>query len=291
MTYFPNFGLLNNMGQHLANVGTPKILDYDIDNRNGYTYTPTPRDLVASPPIPTNNNLNRQQRFNEAINNILYSQSQVKTNVANDIFSHNPNLKLQNEKVLNSLVTPDYRITEDVSNVNVNNNLPNINNGIVNTNVNQNLNTQNDKTALNEYAPVTKVEDVNNNVNKDALNKPKENFDLKPDETPSQIQKHRMTMNLVIIAIVMFVVFMLIQLYLNQKKLEFLMDLTARQNSYERNPYNERNFERNFEQRREPNREPSFNRRQNNFERNFEQEREQSRQNNFNENVNNDVIF
>ena len=208
MTYFPNFGLLNNMSQHLANNGTPKILDYNINGETGYTYTPASTDLVSQA-VPTNSSIMKQQRFNAAIDDLIFSSKN--TGEASTIQPNSSDLSLRQESVISSLMNQRDR----------------------NTNINQN-------TSINTSSEINGIDDTNNNSKK-------EQFVVKPDEPPSTQIKKQNKMNFIAIIIIIFIVFMLIQLYLSQKKMEFLMDIATRQSfsRYSTNNDNMYNIRRN----------------------------------------------
>lgn len=192
MTYFPNFGLLNNMSQHLANNGAPKILDYDINNETGYTYVPASTDLVRQS-LPTNDPITKQQRFNSAINDLIFSsRNSGGTSTTQPSTS---DLSIRHESVINSLM----------------------NQGNKNTNISQ-------SSSLNTTSGVSSINDRS-----DDDNSKKEQFIVKPDEQPSIDVEKQNKINFISVIIILFIVFMLIQLYLSQKKMEFLMDIATRQ--------------------------------------------------------------
>lgn len=188
MTYFPNYGLLNSMSQHLANNSAPKILDYTIDGNNGYTYVPASTDLVHQV-VPSNDALTRQQRFNAAINDLLYPTLTGVSGGTSGGTSPSSDIALRNSAVINSLMNqqPIVPVTNQMTN------------------------------SLNQTSTISQIED-----------KPKESYTVKPDETKEAMTTQN-NVNLIAVIVVMFIMFMLVQLYLNQKKMEFMMNLATRQ--------------------------------------------------------------
>lgn len=175
MTYFPNFGLLNNMTQHFANNGTPKVLNYEVNGNTGYTYAPVSTDLVSQT-LPANDPITRQQRFNAAINDLLFSQKQagITTEPTRDA------------TVINSLMTQQPTQAPTL--------LP-----------------------INTSAAMNQIEDSQ--------------AQQREQYTPPVLEtvEKQGGLNIAGVIIVIFILFMLVQLYLNQKKMEFLMSIAARQ--------------------------------------------------------------
>lgn len=220
MTYFPNFGLLNNMSQHLANNGAPKILDYNINGETGYTYAPASTDLVSQA-IPTNSSIMKQQRFNAAIDDLIFSSKN--TGGTSTIQPNSSDLSLRQESVISSLMNQKDKNTSSMNTTSEINNT----------------------SSINTTSEINTINDTNNDSNK------KEQFVVKPDESPSIKIEKQNKMNFIAIIVIIFIVFMLIQLYLSQKKMEFLMDIATRQ-SFSRystnndNMYNIRRNEKDF---------------------------------------------
>lgn len=207
MTDFPNFGLINQMSKHIANNASPRILDYQSNGSSGYMYAPTSTDLISQA-TSTGNSISQQQRFNAIADQLIYGDKLLNANRMNINANANANMNngttfdlpyeyggrsRQQESVINTL------IKQQPSNYPVNN-------------VTQN------SVSLNQTAEQGVIND-NSNV-------PKENFSS--DNINSNgilIKESQNKLNIIGIVIICFILFMLIQLYLSQKKLEFMMNI------------------------------------------------------------------
>lgn len=209
MTDFPNFGLINQMSKHIANNASPRILDYQSNGSSGYMYAPTSTDLISQA-TSTGNSISQQQRFNAIADQLIYGDKLLNANRMNMDTNANANANMNNgttfdlpyeyggrsrqqESVINTL------IKQQPSNYPVNN-------------VTQN------SVSLNQTAEQGVIND-NSNV-------PKENFSS--DNINSNgilIKESQNKLNIIGIVIICFILFMLIQLYLSQKKLEFMMNI------------------------------------------------------------------
>ena len=201
MTDFPNFGLINQMSKHIANNASPRILDYQSNGSSGYMYAPTSTDLISQA-TSTGNSISQQQRFNAIADQLIYGDKLLNANMnANmnngttfDLPYEYGGRSRQQESVINTL------IKQQPTNYPVNN-------------VTQNT------ASLNQTAEQGVIND-NSNV-------PKENFS--PDSVNSNsgilARESQNKLNIIGIVIICFILFMLIQLYLSQKKLEFMMNI------------------------------------------------------------------
>lgn len=200
MTDFPNFGLINQMSKHIANNASPRILDYQSNGSSGYMYAPTSTDLISQA-TSTGNSISQQQRFNAIADQLIYGDKLLNANMnANmnngttfDLPYEYGGRSRQQESVINTL------IKQQPTNYPVNN-------------VTQNT------ASLNQTAEQGVIND-NSNV-------PKENFS--PDNVNPNgmlVKESQNKLNIIGIVIICFILFMLIQLYLSQKKLEFMMNI------------------------------------------------------------------
>lgn len=199
MTDFPNFGLINQMSKHIANNASPRILDYQSNGSSGYMYAPTSTDLISQA-TSTGNSISQQQRFNAIADQLIYGDKLLNANRMNmnnetkfDLPYEYGGRSRQQESVINTL------IKQQPTNYPVNN-------------VTQNT------ASLNQTAEQGVIND-NSNV-------PKENFS--PDNVNSNgllMKESQNKLNIIGIVIICFILFMLIQLYLSQKKLEFMMNI------------------------------------------------------------------
>lgn len=203
MTDFPNFGLINQMSKHIANNASPRILDYQSNGSSGYMYAPTSTDLISQA-TSTGNSISQQQRFNAIADQLIYGDKLLNANRMNANANMNNETKFdlpyeyggrsrQQESVINTLIKqqpPNYPVN----------------------NVTQNT------TPLNQTAEQGVIND-NSNV-------PKENFSSNNVNSNGMLIKESQNkLNIVGIVIICFILFMLIQLYLSQKKLEFMMNI------------------------------------------------------------------
>ena len=201
MTDFPNFGLINQMSKHIANNASPRILDYQSNGSSGYMYAPTSTDLISQA-TSTGNSISQQQRFNAIADQLIYGDKLLNANMnANinngttfDLPYEYGGRSRQQESVINTL------IKQQPTNYPVNN-------------VTQNT------ASLNQTAEQGVIND-NSNV-------PKENFSPDNVNLNSGIlaRESQNKLNIIGIVIICFILFMLIQLYLSQKKLEFMMNI------------------------------------------------------------------
>ena len=223
MTQFPNFGLLNQMSKYVANNTSPKILDYQQNDQNGYTYLPSSSDLTSYNP-PTDNSVTQQQRFN-AIAEQLLSSSVAQSGLSN------------NSSMSSTSASSAYKIqnSNPFSNVEMNQQQGGALNSLINPQLNQSfrqsqyhpqpqpLMFQN----ANDMNNATGAGGLNTSVTQERINDTtdsKESFGLfskiKSNGSESEIR-----LNIITVIIICFIVFMLIQLYLSQKKLEFMMNV------------------------------------------------------------------
>lgn len=77
---FPNFGLVNQMTNHLANNGQPKILDYSNSSTYGYEYNP-PRADITNDIRRDSDSVIQQKMFNEFANNLIYDNNKYNTDL------------------------------------------------------------------------------------------------------------------------------------------------------------------------------------------------------------------
>ena len=207
MTDFPNFGLINQMSKHIANNASPRILDYQSNGSSGYMYAPTSTDLISQA-TSTGNSISQQQRFNAIADQLIYGDKLLNTNRMN--MNMNTNVNMNNETTFDLPYEYGGRSRQQES--------------VINTLIKQqpsnypvNNVTQN-SVSLNQTAEQGIIND-NSNI-------PKENFSS--DNVNSNgilIKESQNKLNIIGIVIICFILFMLIQLYLSQKKLEFMMNI------------------------------------------------------------------
>ena len=195
---FPNFGLINQMSKHLANNTSPRVLDYTVNGYDGYRYTPSSNDLVNQP-LPVNNSITQQQRFNAMAEQLMFSGGGGGMGGAG---------------VNGSGVSGVYPIsTSQLMSNNAERGIINQGNLIDSLTYPQQNYTQPSQ-LLNSTALEGRINDPSSSK--------KEPFilgnELLPKDTQSKI-------NIVGTIIILFIVFMLVQLYLSQKKLEFMMSI------------------------------------------------------------------
>ena len=207
MTQFPNFGLINQLSRQISTNTTPKVLDYQVDNVNGYTYIPTSTDLVHSY-IPYNNSaISQQQRFNSIANELMYMN---RSDTNDDAITKNI---VNQSSVLNSLVNPNNQLTE-------NNARTEFNRSLLNTTANKGIIKENDSSSNNQS--------TNNDMNTVANTRVNKNINVND------------VLYIVVWILIAFMVFMIIQMYLSQKKLEFMMNVYSNINR-RATPYDELN--------------------------------------------------
>ena len=207
MTDFPNFGLINQMSKHIANNASPRILDYQSNGSSGYMYAPTSTDLISQA-TSTGNSISQQQRFNAIADQLIYGDKLLNANRMN--MNMNTNVNMNNETTFDLPYEYGGRSRQQES--------------VINTLIKQqpsnypvNNVTQN-SVSLNQTAEQGIIND-NSNI-------PKENFSS--DNVNSNgilIKESQNKLNIIGIVIICFILFMLIQLYLSQKKLEFMMNI------------------------------------------------------------------
>ena len=200
MTEFPNFGLINQMSKHIANNTSPRVLDYQSNGNVGYVYTPSSTDLITHS-MPISNSISQQQRFNAIADQLIYSNNVFRENEKdinnnNSIYpmSNNQNVEqriMRQGSVIDSLIDPQYA-NYNTSNIN------SAQNSMLNNTASQGR--INDATGKKESFT---NEDISNMKTKDSQNK----------------------LNVIGVIIICFILFMLIQLYLSQKKMEFMMSI------------------------------------------------------------------
>lgn len=180
MTTFPNFGLINQMSKHLANNTSPRILDYNVSNYNGYTYTPSSTDLVNQP-LSTNNSITQQQRFNAMAEQLMLSGVGNSGGGSGEDINNNVEHRIIRQgNLIDNLIMPQ-----------------------------QNINPQTQ--MLNTTAPQGRINDN------------KEGFIFHDEMMTKEAARNRN--NIIGTVIIVFIVFMLVQLYLSQKKLEIMMNV------------------------------------------------------------------
>lgn len=201
MTEFPNFGLINQMSKHIANNASPRVLDYQSNGNDGYIYSPSSTDLVSQF-MPINNSISQQQRFNAIADQLIYSNNTFReddkgmNNTAYSI-SNNQNAEqriMRQGSTIDSLINPQHI------------------NYASNNNSGQN-------TALNSVVSQGRI---NDNIEK------KESFE-NGTTSNTKIKDSQNKLNLISAIIICFILFMLIQLYLSQKKLEFMLSIYSPQ--------------------------------------------------------------
>lgn len=181
------------MSKHLANNTSPRVLDYSVNDYNGYRYMPSSNDLVNQP-LPVNNSITQQQRFNAMAEQLMFnsvgggsgggSGGGYPTSPSQAMTTNNVERNIINQgNLIDGLIYPQQNYTQPSQ-------------------------------LLNSTALEGKINDP-------SLSK-KEPFmfgnELLPKDTQSKI-------NIVGTIIILFIVFMLVQLYLSQKKLEFMMSI------------------------------------------------------------------
>ena len=192
MTQFPNFGLINQLSRQISTNTTPKVLDYQVDNVNGYTYIPTSTDLVHSY-IPYNNTaISQQQRFNSIANELMYMN---KSDTNDDVITKNI---VNQSSVLNSLVNPNNQLTE-------NNARTEFNRSLLNTTANKGIIKENDSSSNNKS--------TNDDMNTSSNTRINKSININD------------ALYIVAWILIAFMVFMIIQMYLSQKKLELMMNI------------------------------------------------------------------
>ena len=224
MTQFPNFGLLNQMSKYVANNTSPKILDYQQNDQNGYTYLPSSNDLTSFNP-PIDNSIVQQQRFNAIADQLLSSS------VASSSASSSPSLS-NSSSTSSTSASSAYKIqnSNPFSNVEMNQQQGGALNSLINPQLNQSFRQSQYNNHLihqngnNEIPNTGNSGGLNTSVTQERINDNigKESFGLfsKSNSSESEVR-----INIITIIIVCFIVFMLIQLYLSQKKLEFMMNV------------------------------------------------------------------
>ena len=194
MTEFPNFGLINQMSKHIANNASPKILDYQTSGSRGYTYSPSSTDLITQS-VSSNNSISQQQRFNAIADQLIYSNNVL------------------NEGNMNSNAI--YPTTSDR---NVEHRI--IRQGSV-------IDSLIDPQQTNYANSVRNGEMLNNTVSQGRINDTsgkKESF-MNEIVSDVKVKDSQSKLNIIGVIIICFILFMLIQLYLSQKKLEFMMSI------------------------------------------------------------------
>lgn len=209
MTYFPNFGLINGMTKHLVNNNSPKILDYSVDGRNGYTYAPVSSDLVNGV-LPTSNAFTQQQRLNAVLDDIIYANSR-----------HN-NLDLTSTQ------------SKDMVPINQINGQTNSINSLMQQSPSQVI-TPNNIPTINTTADVTHINDDDSQSNVPSISK--EGFDHKSSTLSSESIDRKNKINFITIIIIVFAAFMIVQLYLSQKKMDLILDMTTRHTLSQLHPH------------------------------------------------------
>lgn len=193
MTEFPNFGLINQMSKHIANNASPKILDYQTSESRGYTYSPSSTDLITQ--SMSNNSISQQQRFNAIADQLIYSNNALNGGNMNNnaiypaTYDRNTEQRIMRQgSVIDSLIEPQQlNYTNSVRNVDMLNNTAS--QGRINDT------PEKKESFMNEIVPDVKVKDPQSRL------------------------------NIIGVIIICFVLFMLIQLYLSQKKLEFMISI------------------------------------------------------------------
>lgn len=207
MTDFPNFGLINQMSKHIANNASPRILDYQSNGSSGYMYAPTSTDLISQA-TSTGNSISQQQRFNAIADQLIYGDKLLNANRMN--MNMNANANMNNETTFDLPYKYGGRSRQQES--------------VINTLIKQQptnypVNNITQNTALLNQTAEQGVINDNSNI-------PKENFSS--DNVNSNrilVKESQNKLNIIGIVIICFILFMLIQLYLSQKKLEFMMNV------------------------------------------------------------------
>ena len=257
MTGFPNFGLINQMSRHLANNAAPKILDYQTNGNDGYMYKPSSTDLITPYSSVGNGSLAQQQRFNAIADQLMYA-------------SRNANIANLNGNVNASPYGSGFEYTNAYVN-GYNNGYANGNvAGYATSDVIQG-GTYPGTVDQSTYLIPTTTKGVDQRIMKqesiiDKLVKPISMLSSKSNETGSSRlnttaqegkindtdkesfgvdsikaglmgsgnNESQQKINIIGIVIICFVVFMLIQLYLSQKKIEFMMSVYDKRQGSER---------------------------------------------------------
>lgn len=209
MTDFPNFGLINQMSKHIANNASPRILDYQSNGSSGYMYAPTSTDLISQA-TSTGNSISQQQRFNAIADQLIYGDKLLNANRMNMNANANTSVNANNETTFDLPYEYGGRSRQQES--------------VINTLIKQQptnypVNNVTQNTALLNQTAEQGIINDNSNI-------PKENFS--PDNANSNgilIKESQNKLNIIGIVIICFILFMLIQLYLSQKKLEFMMNI------------------------------------------------------------------
>lgn len=210
MTDFPNFGLINQMSKHIANNASPRILDYQSNGSSGYMYAPTSTDLISQA-TSTGNSISQQQRFNAIADQLIYGDKLLNVNRMNMNANASVNANMNNETAFDLPYEYGGRSRQQES--------------VINTLIKQQptnypVNNVTQNTALLNQTAEQGIINDNSNI-------PKENFS--PDNVNSNsgivARESQNKLNIIGIVIICFILFMLIQLYLSQKKLEFMMNI------------------------------------------------------------------
>ena len=182
------------MSRHIANNASPKILDYQTSSNTGYTYAPASNDFITQP-MPVANTITQQQRFNAIADQLMYTNNSINNN--------------------------DNAITKDI-----NVNRGSVIDSLINAPQNTNSNTVNNSTALlNTTAPLGKL-NMSNEEKKESFGTNENDEKIKPDTDKLKLLRESQNkLNIIGVILVCFIIFMLIQLYLSQKKLEFMMNI------------------------------------------------------------------
>ena len=220
MTEFPNFGLINQMSKHIANNASPRILDYQSNEHQGYFYSPSSTDLITQP-MSFNNSISQQQRFNAIADQLIYS---------NNAFRGHDNETINTQYSTSNDRTAEQRIMKQGS---VIDSLIDPQNTNYTTNINSSQNV-----GLNNSNVMHLNEALNNTVSQGRINDSIDKKESFVNEVMSnmKIKDSQNKLNIISIIIICFILFMLIQLYLSQKKLEFMMSIYKPQ--YGNNQYN-----------------------------------------------------
>ena len=200
MTEFPNFGLINQMSKHIANNASPRVLDYQSNGNMGYVYTPTSTDLITHS-IPINNSISQQQRFNAIADQLIYNNNTFREN-EKDINNNNSIYPLSNNSNVEQRIIKQGSVIDSL----INPQQANYNT----TNINSSQNA-----TLNATASQGRINDT---TGKKESFTTEGMFDMKTKDSQNKL-------NVISIVIICFILFMLIQLYLSQKKLEFMMSI------------------------------------------------------------------
>ena len=265
MTGFPNFGLINQMSRHLANNAAPKILDYQTNGNDGYVYKPSSTDLITPYSSVGNGSLAQQQRFNAIADQLMYASRNANIANLNGNVNGNPYSNL-NGNPYGSGFEYTNAYVNGYNNGYANGNVA----GYATSDVIQGGNYPG-TVDLSSYLIPTTTKGVDQRIMKqesiiDKLVKPismlktkssetgssrlnttvqegkindmdKESFDvdsIKVGLMGSGNNESQQKINIIGIVIICFIVFMLIQLYLSQKKIEFMMSVYDKRQGSER---------------------------------------------------------